>query len=85
MSSFIAACIWAISANVIAIVPGHPPYRLHWSLARVLVLAFPVVIYFVGLQHGVVWQFAALAVAVFQLRLMLRHMARQAFEKWKSR
>lgn len=85
MSSFIAACIWAISANVIAIMPGRPPYRLHWNLARALVLALPGVVYFVGTAHGLVWLFAALAVAVFQLRLMLRHMFRQAFEKWKSR
>ena len=85
MSSFVAACIWAISANVIAMIPWAQPFRLHWNLARGLLLALPVVIYFIGIQHGVAWQFAALAVAVFQLRLMLRHMFRLALEKWRAR
>jgi len=85
MSSFIAACLWAISANVIAMIPWGQPYRLHWNLARVLVLALPFMLYFVGVQHGLIWQFAALAVAIFQLRLMLRHMFRQALQKWRSR
>ncbi len=85
MSSFIAACIWAISANLIAVIPWARPYRLHWNLARVLVLALPVVLYYVGLQNGIWWQLAALAVAIFQLRLMLRHMYREAMEKRRAR
>ncbi|MCF6271923.1 MAG: DUF2484 family protein [Rhodobacteraceae bacterium] len=85
MSSFIAVCLWAISANVIAVIPWGQPYRLHWNLARLLVLALPVVIWLVGAQHGVYWQLAALVLAVFQLRLMLRHMYRQAMEKWRGR
>ncbi len=85
MSSFIAACLWAISANVIAIIPWGQPYRLHWNLARVLVLALPAMLYFVGLQHGLLWLLAALAVAVFQLRLMLRHMFNEAMAKWRAR
>ncbi len=85
MSSFIAACLWAIAANVIAVIPWGQPYRLHWTLARVLVLALPVVLYFIGARHGLFWMLAALAVAVFQLRLMLRHMYRQALAKWRGR
>lgn len=85
MSSFIAACLWAISANIIAMIPWGQPYRLHWNLARLLLLALPVVIYFIGLKHGVMWQFAMLAVAVFQLRLMLRHMFQMAMTKWRAR
>ena len=85
MSSFIAACLWAISANVIAMIPWGQPYRLHWNLARVLVLALPLTLYFVGIQHGLIWQFMALTVAIFQLRLMLRHMFNDALHKWRSR
>ncbi len=85
MSSFIAICIWAISANVIAVIPWARPYRLHWNLARLLVLVLPVVLYYIGQQHGVLWLGVALAVAVFQLRLMLRHMYRQAMEKRRAR
>ncbi len=85
MSSFIAACLWAISANVIAMIPWGQPYRLHWNLARLLVLALPLVLYFVGLQHGLPWLLAALMVAVFQLRLMLRHMFNEAMAKWRAR
>jgi hypothetical protein len=84
MSSFIAACLWAISANIIAIIPWGQPYRLHWNLARLLVLGLPFMLYFVGAQHGLIWQLAALAVAVFQLRLMLRHMFNQALAKWRA-
>lgn len=85
MSALIAASLWAISANIIAVIPWAQPYRLHWNLARVLVLALPLVIWLVGSQHGVWWQLAALAVAIFQLRLMLRHMYNQAMEKWRRR
>ncbi len=85
MSALIAASLWAISANIIAIIPWARPYRLHWNLARVLVLALPVVLYMVGRQHGVLWLLAALAVAVFQLRLMLRHMFSEALAKWRAR
>ena len=85
MSSFIAACIWSISANIIAMIPGGQRFRIHWNLARLLVLSLPVVIYFIGVKHGVLWQLAMLAVAVFQLRLMLWHMFRQAMEKWRAR
>jgi len=85
MSALIAACIWAISANIIAVIPWGQPYRLHWNLARLLVLALPLVIWFVGKEHGLWWQLAALGIAVFQLRLMLRHMFDQAMEKWKTR
>ena len=85
MSSFIAACLWAISANIIAIIPWGQPYRLHWNLARVLVLALPGVLYYIGAQHGLIWLLAALAVAVFQLRLMLRHMFNDAMAKWRAR
>ena len=85
MSSFIAACLWAISANIIAMIPGGQRYRIHWNLARLLVLALPAVIYYIGVNHGVFWQLAMLAVAVFQLRLMLRHMFRQAMGKWRAR
>lgn len=85
MSALIAACIWAISANIIAVIPWEQPYRLHWNLARVLVLALPFVIWHVGSLHGLWWQLAALAVAIFQLRLMLNHMFRQALEKWRAR
>jgi hypothetical protein len=85
MSSFIAACLWAIAANIIAMIPWGQPYRLHWSLARLLVLALPIMLYFVGRQHGLLWMLAALTVAVFQLRLMLRHMFLEARAKWKAR
>ena len=85
MSSLIAACLWAISANIIAIIPWGQPYRLHWNLARLLVLALPIVLYFIGAQHGLIWQLAALTVAVFQLRLMLRHMLNEALAKWRAR
>ena len=85
MSSFIAACIWSIAANIIAMIPGGQRYRIHWNLARLLVLAMPILIYFIGIAHGVFWQLAMLAVAVFQLRLMLRHMFRQAMEKRRAR
>jgi len=85
MSSFIAACLWALSANLIAVIPWARPYRLHWNLARLLVLLLPLVIWLVGRQHGLYWQLAALGVAIFQLRLMLRHMFQEAMQKWRAR
>jgi len=85
MSSFISACLWSVAANIIAMIPGGQRYRIHWNLARLLLLALPAIIYFIGLAHGLYWQLAMLAVAVFQLRLMLRHMFRQAMEKWRAR
>jgi len=85
MSALVAACIWAISANLIAVIPWENPYRLHWNLARILVLALPLVIWLVGQKFGLAWQLGALAVAVFQLRLMLRHMFDEARKKWKTR
>ncbi len=80
MSALIYACAWAISANVIAMIPFNPVFRLHWFLARILVLCLPFVIWRVGVMHGLGWQLAALAVAVFQLRLMLNHMGKQFLE-----
>ena len=85
MTALIAACLWAISANIIAIIPWGEPYRLHWNLARLLVLALPLVLWLVGQRYGLNIQLGALVVAVFQLRLMLRHMFLQAKEKWKAR
>ena len=85
MSALVAACLWAISANMIAVIPWAKPYRLHWNLARILVLALPLVLWLVGLRFGLWWQLGALAVAVFQLRLMLRHMYQEAMAKWRAR
>ena len=85
MSALVAACLWAISANMIAVIPWAKPYRLHWNLARLLVLALPLVLWLVGLRFGLWWQLGALAVAVFQLRLMLRHMYQEAMAKWRAR
>ena len=84
MSAFIAACTWAIAANVIAMIPFSNTYRIHWNLARLLVLALPFVLWAVGQQLGVLWQLAALGVAIFQLRLMLGHMW-QEFKQWRIR
>ena len=85
MSSLVAACVWAISANLIAVIPWSQPFRLHWNLARILVLSLPVIVWLVGSQHGLYWQLAVLGIAIFQLRLMLRHMFREALEKWRAR
>jgi len=84
VSGFIFACIWAISANVIAMVHDAPKYRIHWVFARVLVLCLPFVIWRVGVDHGTGWMLAALGVAIFQLRLMLNHMGKQAIAKLKE-
>lgn len=85
MSAVIYACLWAISANVIAMIPFTQTYRIHWNLARVLVLCLPMVLYLVGRDHGLGWIMAALAVAIFQLRLMLNHMRKQLLEYLRSR
>ncbi|MBL4807295.1 MAG: DUF2484 family protein [Rhodobacteraceae bacterium] len=84
MSGAIYACMWAISANLIAMIPFMNTFRIHWNLARVLVLTLPFVIWRVGLDFGLGWQLAALAVAIFQLRLMLRHMWRQLVAKLRQ-
>ena len=85
MSALVAACLWAVSANLIAVIPWARPYRLHWNLARALLLALPLVLWLVGQRFGLLWQLGALAVAVFQLRLMLRHMFNEAMKKWRTR
>ncbi len=84
MNGIIYACLWAISANVIAMVHDAPKYRIHWVLARILILCLPFVIWRVGMDYGLNWQLAALGVAIFQLRLMLNHMGKQLISKLRQ-
>ncbi|MCF6305935.1 MAG: DUF2484 family protein [Rhodobacteraceae bacterium] len=71
MTAVLAAAIWALLANMVAMLPHN---MLHWNLARLLVLITPLIIWLIGRDFGV-WAMLAFIVAVISLfRLPLAHM-----------
>ena len=58
-TSLLTACFWAIAATVVAMLP----MRRQFGPGIALLIAAPVLIGFIGYQHG--WIFAALGLAAF--------------------
>ena len=63
--SLIAACLWAIAANVSAMFPSR---RKHWPAAIVLILFGIPILGWVTYENGPLWGLLALAAGMSVLR-----------------
>ena len=63
--SLIAACLWAIAANVSAMFPSK---RKHWPAAIVLIVAGIPILGWVTFENGPLWGLLALAAGMSVLR-----------------
>lgn len=62
--SLVVACIWAVAATIIAVMPA----RLHWRAAYGLIAAGIPLLGWVTLQNGPVWGLVCLAAGASLLR-----------------
>lgn len=78
--SLIAACLWAIAANVAAMFPSK---RKHWPAAIVLLITGIPILGWVTFENGPLWGLLALAAGMSVLRwpvvYLWRWIRRQAF------
>jgi hypothetical protein len=72
--SLLLGCLWVVAATVVAMLP----MRRQYAPGVTLLIAAPVLIGFIGWQHG--WIFAALGMAAFvsMFRNPLRYFWRRA-------
>ncbi len=71
MTALLAVAIWALAANMVAMLPHN---RLHFTLGFVLLLCFPVVLWAIGQAFGGWAVFAILLVGISLYRLPLAHL-----------
>lgn len=71
--SLILACLWAVTANVIAIFPSR---RNHWPAAYALIAAGVPILGFVTYQNGPVVGLVVLAAGMSILRWPVRYLFR---------
>jgi hypothetical protein len=72
--ALIAGCLWAVAATVTALLP----YRRQFVPGIALLLVAPVLIVWIGRDHGVLVAGLALAAFVSMFRNPLIHLARRA-------
>jgi len=73
MTAFLAVAIWALAANMVAMLPHN---RLHFTFGFLLLLCFPLVLWTIGQAFGGWAVFAILLVGVSLYRLPLAHLFR---------
>ncbi|MCF6271924.1 MAG: DUF2484 family protein [Rhodobacteraceae bacterium] len=78
MSAILVAGIWALVANLVAMLPHN---RLHFTLGGVLLLCFPVVLWMIGQAFGGWAVFAVVLVGVSLFRLPLVYYIKKALGK----
>lgn len=76
----VIASLWGIAANVIAVIPN----RMHWRLAWIWAASLPFVVWLVIVQAGWPYGLGFLAIALFQMRLMIRYFARKGIRRWRE-
>jgi hypothetical protein len=70
--SLIGACVWALVASVVAVMPG----RFHWPAAYALIGVGIPLLGWVTYQNGPVWGLIVLAAGASMLRWPLFHLFR---------
>ena len=68
------ACIWVLAATAVALLP----YRRQMVPGLALLVAAPVLIVWIGVDHGLWWALAALAGFVSMFRNPLMYFGRKA-------
>ncbi|MBL4807296.1 MAG: DUF2484 family protein [Rhodobacteraceae bacterium] len=81
MTALFTAAIWAIMANMTALLPHG---RLHWNMGRLLVLSSPVILWLVGRDFGWLAMVVFVVVIISLFRIPLGHMVRQLREKMRG-
>jgi hypothetical protein len=72
--SVFLACLWAIAATITALLP----YRMQFPPGILLLVAAPLLIAYLGYQHGPIWVVLALAAFASMFRKPLAYLARKA-------
>ena len=72
-ASLILACLWAVAANLVAVVPSR---RNHWPQAYLLIAAGVPIVGFVTYENGPWVGLLVLAAGVSVLRWPVWHLAR---------
>ncbi len=75
--SLILACLWALAATAVAILP----MRLQFPPGIVLLLTAPLLIAFLGYEHGVIVALLGVAGFVSMFRRPLGYLARMALRR----
>lgn len=73
--SLVLGCLWVVAAAVVAFLP----YRMQFPPGILLLLAAPVLIGFLGYQHGALAAGIAFAAFASMFRNPLRFLLRKAF------
>ncbi len=81
MTALIAAAIWALAANLVAMLPHN---MVHWNLGRLLVLSAPFLVWLIGRDFGVLAMFVFIAVIISLFRIPLGHMGGLALNRIKA-
>ena len=72
--SLILGCVWVVAATVVAMLP----MRHQYAPGLGLLIAAPVLIGFIGYQHGLIWAVLGFAGFVSMMRNPLRYLWRRA-------
>ncbi|MFN3971913.1 MAG: DUF2484 family protein [Gemmobacter sp.] len=72
-ASLVAACLWAIAANIAALIPSR---RNHWPQAMALIATGIPILGWVTWTNGPFWGLAVLAAGVSVLRWPVFHLWR---------
>lgn len=72
--SLLAACLWAIAANIAAMIPSR---RNHWPQAVALIVTGIPILGWVTWQNGPFWGMAVFAAGASVLRWPLYHLWRR--------
>ena len=80
-ASLLLACLWALAATITAMLP----YRRQFPPGIVLLVLAPVLLIWIGIDHGPWVALAALAGFVSMFRRPLAHLARRALDRVPGR
>lgn len=72
--SLVLGCLWVLASAIVAMLP----MRRQYAPGVVLLLAAPVLLAFIGYQHGWVWALVGIFAFVSMFRNPLRYLAKKA-------
>ena len=81
MTAILAASVWALAVNLVAMIPWG---KLHFTLAAILLLSFPFVLWLVAEAFGGWAVFAIVLVGLSLYRLPLVYYIKKALGKHES-
>ncbi len=68
-------CLWVLASAIVAMLP----MRRQYAPGLLLLLAAPVLLIYIGLEHGWIWAILGLLAFVSMFRNPLRYLAKKAF------